>query len=139
MATYKSKPVTVQQSAVAISDKFADLSTLEGALGDLPESERAKIGEVKFTADSLSIKTAQVGELKFQVTERTPERVVFNTVSSPLPLNMAVNLKPLTADSTELYTSIDVEIPAMLKPLLGGMMQKAADSFGDLMVKINRK
>ena len=79
MATYKSKPVTVQQSAVAISDKFADLSTLEGALGDLPESERAKIGEVKFTADSLSIKTAQVGELKFQVTERTPERVVFNT------------------------------------------------------------
>ena len=83
MATYKSKPVTVQQSAVAISDKFADLSTLEGALGDLPESERAKIGEVKFTSDSLSIKTAQVGELKFQVTERTPERVVFNTVSSP--------------------------------------------------------
>ena len=80
-----------------------------------------------------------MGELKFQVTERTPERVVFNTVSSPLPLNMAVNLKPLTADSTELYTSIDVEIPAMLKPLLGGMMQKAADSFGDLMVKINRK
>lgn len=139
MATYKSKPVTVPASASAVSDKFADLRTLESALGNLPDDERAKIGQVDFTADSLSIHTPQAGELKFKVTERTSERVVFKTVSSPLPLDMVLNLRPLSDDSTELITAIEVEIPAMLKPLLGGMMQKAADSFGALMAKINGK
>lgn len=137
MATYKSKPVTLPVAASTVSDKFADLRSLEGALDKLPDDERAKIGQVNFTADSLSIQTSQVGELKFQITERTPERVVFKTVSSPLPLDMVLNLKPLSDSSTELTTAIEVEIPAMLKPLLGGMMQKAADSFGALMAKIN--
>lgn len=139
MATYTSKAVTVPVAASTISDKFADLTRLEGALDNIPEAERAKIGDVNFTADSLSIKTPQVGELKFQVVERNPQKVVFKAVSSPLPLTLAVNLKPLAETSTELTTAIDADIPVMLKPMLGGMLQKAADSFGDLMVKINSK
>ena len=139
MATYTSKAVTVQVAASTISDKFADLTALEGAMGNIPESERARIGEVSFTKDTLSIKTAQVGELKFQVVERTPARIAFKAVSSPLPLMLVVNLKPLGEESTELTPSVEADIPVMLKPMLGGMMQKAADSFGDLMAKINGK
>ncbi|MDE6332892.1 MAG: hypothetical protein K2L80_09870 [Muribaculaceae bacterium] len=139
MAKYTSKTVTLPVAASVISDKFADLSSLEGAVAALPEAERSRIGDVKFTADTLSIKTPQVGELKFQVVERNPQKVVFRTVTSPLPLELSVNLNPLDDSNTELSTAIDVEIPAMLKPMLGGMMQKAADSFGDLMVKINGK
>lgn len=139
MSTYTSKAVTVPVAASTISDKFSDLSKLEGAIDNLPADERAKIGEIKFEPDSLSIHTQQVGELKFQVTERTPEKIVFKTVTSPLPLDMVVNLRPIAADKTEITTAINVEIPAMLRPFIGGMMQKAADSFGELMVKINSK
>ncbi|MDE7457818.1 MAG: hypothetical protein K2M77_03025 [Muribaculaceae bacterium] len=137
MAEYKSKAVTVARSAEYIADKFADLSAFGNALDSLPESERAKIGDVKFDADSITIETKQVGTISFKVTERTPRKVVMNAVGSPVPLDLCVNLTPLGQDSTEIVTSIDVEIPAMLRPLIGGAMQKAVDQFGNLMAKLD--
>ena len=137
MAEYKSKAVTVARSAEYIADKFTDLSAFGNALDSLPESERAKIGDVKFDADSITIETKQVGTISFKVTERTPRKVVMNAVGSPVPLDLCVNLTPLGQESTEIVTSIDVEIPAMLRPLIGGAMQKAVDQFGNLMAKLN--
>lgn len=137
MAEYKSKPVTVGRPAEYISEKFADLSAFGSSLDSLPESERAKIGDVKFDKDSITLDTKQVGKISFKVTERSPKRVVMNAVGSPVPLNLCVNLTPLGDDATEIETVIDVEIPAMLRPLIGGAMQKAVDQFGDLLAKLN--
>ena len=39
-------------------------------------------------------------------------------------------------NSTEVSTSIDIQLPAMLKPFLGPQIQKAADQFGVMMGKI---
>ena len=137
MAEYKSKPVTVGRSAEFIADKFADLSSFGHALDSMSEADRAKVGDVKFEKDSITIDTKQVGTISFKVTERSPKRVVMNAVGSPVPLDLSVNLTPLGEESTEIVTAIDVEIPAMLRPLIGGAMQKAVDQFGDLMAKLN--
>lgn len=137
MAEYKSKPVTVGRSAEYIADKFVDLSSFGQALDSMSEADRAKVGDVKFEKDSITIDTKQVGTISFKVTERSPKRVVMNAVGSPVPLDLSVNLTPLGEDSTEIVTAIDVEIPAMLRPLIGGAMQKAVDQFGVLMAKLN--
>lgn len=136
MAKYSSKPVTVPVASQVIADKFSDLSRLEGALEQLPADQRAKIGDVSFSRDTLTIKTTQVGDIKFVVKECTPQRVVMGAEKSPVPLDMRVDLKPQSADSTEFTTSIEVDIPMMLKPMLGGPMQKAVDQFSDLLVKL---
>lgn len=137
MAEYKSKAVTVNRPAEFITEKFADLSQFGNVLDQMPEADRAKVGDVKFEKDSISLETSQVGTIVFKVTERTPSRVVMTAVGSPVPLDLSVRLTPLSADSTEIVTSIDVEIPAMLRPLIGGAMQKAVDQFGSLMAKLN--
>ena len=83
--------------------------------------------------------TQQVGEIAFHVTERvSPGKVVFGTKSSPVPLTMEVNIRPLDEASAEVQTVIDVEIPAMLRPLIGPQLQKAADKFGELMTGLSR-
>ncbi|MDE5567652.1 MAG: hypothetical protein K2J12_04330 [Muribaculaceae bacterium] len=137
MAQYKSNPVTVHRSAESITDKFADLSAFGNALDAMSPADRERIGDVKFEKDSITIDTKQVGTISFKVTERTPSRIVMNAVGSPVPLDLCVNLTSLGSDVTEIVTSIDVEIPAMLRPLIGGAMQKAVDQFGDLMGKLN--
>lgn len=137
MAQYKSKPVTVNKAAQYIVDKFADLSSFGQALDSMPAVDRERVGDVKFEKDSITIDTKQVGQISFKVTERTPVKVTMCAVGSPVPLELSVNLKPLDAASTEIFTEIDVEIPAMLRPMVGGAMQKAADQFGDLMAKLN--
>lgn len=137
MAKFESSPVTVQIPADQIFSRFNDLTELQQMLDKLPDEARAKIGDVKFEKDSITIQTTQVGEIKFVVKERVePEKVVFGTESSPVPLTLTARLKAVGADATEIKAETDVEIPAMLKPLIGGAMQKATDQFGQLIAQL---
>lgn len=137
MAQYKSKTVTVCRPAAYIMDKFADFSAFGGALDNLPEAERQRIGDVTFEKDSIKIDTKQVGMIEFRVVNRTADRVEMQAVGSPVPLSLIVRLQPVGEEQTEIETEIDVDIPPMLRPLIGGAMQKAVDQFGDLMARLN--
>lgn len=137
MTQYKSKSITVNRAAQDIVEKFADLSAFGSALDSMPAEDRAKVGDVTFDKDSITIDTKQVGKIVFKIVNRTPERVAMTAVGSPVPLELSVNLKPVGETATEIVTAIDVEIPAMLRPMVGGAMQKAVDQFGELMVKLN--
>lgn len=139
MAIYSSKPAVINRPIQEIFDRFSDLSNLQDQLMKLPEEQLARVGDVKFDTDSIAINTPQVGEVKFQVTERVaPGKIVFGSPSSPIPLKMILTLKPVTDDSTEVVTAIDVEIPMMLRPLIGGKLQEAADQFSTLMSQLSR-
>ncbi len=139
MATYKSNPQPVNRSAEELFEHFSDLSRLQGALDGLTEEQRKQVGDVHFSADSIRIVTPQVGEIAFEVTERVhPSKVVFGTKSSPVPLTMEVDIKPVSESASEVQTLINVEIPAMLRPIIGPQMQKAADKFGELMAGLSR-
>lgn len=138
MAKYESKPVAVNQPIEALFDRFSDISLFQQKIEEIPAEERAKIGDVTFEADAICINTPQVGQLKFQVTERTaPGHIVFSAVGSPIPLSMVINIKSISESASEVVTAIDVEIPAMLRPLIGGKMQEAADKFGEMIGKLN--
>ena len=136
MAKYSSKPVVVARSAEELAEKFSDFSTLGASLDNMTEEERAKVGKVEFSKDSITITTPQVGNIVLTVKERTPERVVLEAVGSPVPMKLEITFRPVDAQSAEVCGTIDVEIPAMLRPLIGGTMQKAADQFGALFARL---
>lgn len=133
MATFTSKPISSNSPAEAIADKFSDLSRFQELIDRLPESEKSKVGDIALTPDSIILKTPQVGEVTLKITERTPHRVTLSAVGSPVPMNLAVNIKAIDDATSELTTSMDVDIPAFLKPMVGGTLQKAVDQFGELM------
>lgn len=136
MATYKSKEFTINSPATEIFDKITDLGSFESRLDQLPPEVRQKLGDVRFDTDSISINAAPMGEVKFRVTERiAPEKVTLAAEQSPVPLTLSVVLHPTlqSAESTDVQTVIDVEIPAMLRPMVGGKLQEAADKFGELL------
>ena len=133
MAKYTSTPVTVPAYVNSLFEKFEDLTALQSLLDRMPEDLKQKVGDVTFEKDSISIQTSQVGEIKFVVKERVkPDKIVFGTESSPVPLTLTAKLTPTGENSTEVLAETDVEIPAMLKPLVGPAMQKATDQFGQL-------
>lgn len=139
MATYKSAPQTINRPQEELFDRFSDLSHLQQALDQLTPEQRAQVGEVEFTADGIKIVTPQVGAIEFNVQKRErPSTIVFGTASSPVPLTMTMNISPLTESSSQVETLINVEIPAMLRPLIGPQLQKAADKFGELIAGLSR-
>ncbi len=88
---------------------------------------------MRFEPDAIVITAAPVGEIRFAVKERIkPSSVKLSAEQSPVPLTLSVNLTPDSDSSTNAVSQIDVEIPAMLKPMVGGKMQEAADKFGEL-------
>ncbi len=128
--------------ASPVDDVFArvtDLGAFQQRLDQLPEDLRARMGSVKFGEDSITIEAAPMGEIKFRVTERIPsERVTLAAEQSPVPLTLSVVTRGNIADSnaTDLQTVIEVDIPPMLKPLVGGKLQQAADMFTDMLQKM---
>lgn len=137
MAKYSGKPVTVNHAASEVYDRVADLSSFQERLDTLPEEARAKLGDVRFTSESIIINAAPVGEMKFNLTTRVPyTQLCFEAESSPVPFKITVNLKELSETSCEVAPVIDVDIPAMLRPLVGSKMQEAADKFGEMFTNI---
>lgn len=136
MATYSSRPVEVQMSAQALADKFSDFRNMQAKLDQMPADERARVGEVSFTEDSIVISTQQVGNIVLRATERSPRMITLTAEGSPVPMAIHIELNPLSDSSTEVIGRMEVEIPAMLKPLVGPALQKAVDQFGNLFASL---
>ncbi|MBQ9073292.1 MAG: hypothetical protein IJY30_02355 [Muribaculaceae bacterium] len=140
MAKYSSKPASVSAPVGDVYKSLTNIEAFQQRLDSIPEEQRKQIGDIKFTNDSITLNTPQVGELQFVVVERKEnERLVFSAAKSPIPLTLAVNLNAKNETETEITSVIDVEIPAMLRPLIGGKLQEAADKFSELILTICNK
>ena len=137
MTKYTGKTSVVNLPAAEISDKFADMSTFNDKLAGMPEDVRKHMGDLTFTRDSVCMDTKQAGKVVFKVTERDDRHIVL-ACSFPLPLSLTLNLSPVADDAakTEVSTDVDIEIPAMLRPIIGPQMQKVADHFSTAMGSI---
>lgn len=138
MAQFASKEAVVGVSAAELYDRFSHLSGMQSQLDKLPQEQLAQIGEVRFTDDTVSITTPQIGEIRFNIVERIEsERVSFAAENSPVPMKLIVDMAAESNTSTRLKSTIDVEIPAMLRPLVGGKMKEAAERFTELIAQLN--
>jgi len=136
MAQFSSKPVLVARPVDALTEKFSDFTVLRHALDQMPAEERAKVGDVDFTADSIKINTPQVGQITLRATERSTDGVKLQAEGAPVAMGLIIAFKAIDSGHTEVSGTIDVDIPAMLRPLVGPTMQKAADQFGGLFARL---
>ena len=135
MAKYTGKEVDVNAPASQIAEKFEDLSLFGTYLEQIPPEERSKAGDISFERDAIVINNPTVGKMTFNVVERSPEKVVFGA-DGMLPLTVVVNFKPVGENETKVNTVLEIELPAMLRPLIGGKLQQVADMFGELIGKL---
>ncbi|MDE6322681.1 MAG: hypothetical protein K2L85_01005 [Paramuribaculum sp.] len=133
MAKYTGKAVVVNHLANEVYNKISDLSSFQQRLDSLPEAARNALGDVRFTSDAIIITAPAVGEMTFNVVERQPDSLLrLAAANSPVPFAIAINLAPESESSTRVETLLEVEIPAMLRPMIGGKMQEAADKFSEM-------
>lgn len=136
MAEYSCKPVILNYPVEVVYSRLSDFSSYQTKLDELPQDVRAQIGNVRFTPDSIIINVAPVGEIAFEVVERiTPSQVRLQAKNAPVPMFLIIQMKPTDTTATEVVATIDVEIPMMLRPIVGGKMQEAANMFGDMLSK----
>ncbi len=133
MTTYSSKPVEIPMSASAAYAKLTDLSSFQERLAALPDDLKSKVGDISFTADTISFNGTPMGALVLKLSETVPDkRVAFTAQGAPVPVIMSISLDDKGDDKAEAISSIDVEVPAMLKPMIGPKLKEAAEKMGEM-------
>lgn len=133
MSEYCGKAVTVGQPVDELYSKVSNFSTFQERINSLPEDVRGKMPPVAFTDDKMTINAPGVGEITFAVVERiAPELLRLAAENSPIPFEVVMNFSPVDEVSSKIETKLDVEIPMMLRPLVGGKLQEAADKISEM-------
>lgn len=139
MSIYSSKNITLNASAESVFDKLSNLENLQGLLNQvpadrIPEDKRQMFENIKITPDTIEVPGGPMGSLTFRVTERNaPSLIKLEGEGIPIQMALVLNVKPVSAFSSSANVDIDINLPAMLKPMIGGQIQKIADQFGDVL------
>lgn len=142
MAIYSSDKITINSPAVTVFDKLSNLENLKGLLDkvpadQIPQDKRQMFENIKITPDTIEVPGGPMGNLVFRVTERkAPSMIKLNGEGIPIEMALVLHVSPLTDTTSSANVDIDINLPAMLKPMVGGQIQKIANQFGDVLKAI---
>lgn len=115
------------------------MEKLRDVIADVPadaisEEQRKQLEQVRVTADTISFPGGPVGEVTLRIVEKTaPTLIRLEGMGTPVPLNLTMRITPVSDTECRAQVTIDIQIPAMLKPMVNGPLQKMADQFGQML------
>jgi hypothetical protein len=128
---------SVKQIPYPVEDVYrniSDLNNLERVRDRIPED---KLNSFSFDSDSVSVNVAPVGDLKLRIIEREANKCIkFETVQSPLPFNLWIQVLPVTATESKMKVTVQADIPFMLKGMVAGPLQDGVEKIADALSKI---
>lgn len=143
MATFTSSEVTLHGSREDVFARLSNPEALKGFLENVPREmipadKQGILDSIELTADTISISGGPTGQLTFQVAEKeAPSRIVYEGLGTPVRIALEFELFPGTdSESCGAKAAITADIPAMLKPMVSGPLQKGADQFAQMLATI---
>lgn len=142
MATYKSEEVALKASADNVFSRLSNFESLKKLLAQVPADQipadkKEMFESIRLTEDSIELPGGPVGSIRLRVTERTaPSRIVLRGEGTPVPLQLQLDIHPVDESVCRAQAKVDIEIPAMLRPMISGPMQKMTEQFASVLRSI---
>ncbi|MBR4363442.1 MAG: SRPBCC family protein [Prevotella sp.] len=134
MAKFESSIKQIPYSQKSVYDCISDLSNLERVRDRVPTD---KIQDFQFDQDTVSISAAPVGEIKLHIIDRNePKCVKFETVQSPVPFYLWIQVLPVNETSSKMKVTVDADIPFMLKGMVSGPIQEGVEKIAEALAMI---
>lgn len=134
MAKFESSIKQIPYSQKSVYDCISDLSNLERVRDRVPAD---KIQDFQFDQDTVSISAAPVGEIKLHIIDRDePKCVKFETVQSPVPFYLWIQVLPVSETSSKMKVTVDADIPFMLKGMVSGPIQEGVEKIAEALAMI---
>lgn len=139
MATYKSDEVPLKASASKVFSRLSDFDSLRELLEQvpadrIPADKKEMFDSIKLTADAIELPGGPVGSIRLRVVERTPDtRIRLQGEGTPVPLSLQLDIVPVDDNSCRASAKVDIEIPAMLRPMISGPMKKMTEQFAHVL------
>lgn len=140
METYRSEKNIIDFNIEVIYSKLSAprvfKAHIDRNIDRLPQEAREHLDKVKFEDDGISVESP-MGALKLSVSESVePTMVKYVAQSSPVPFGVTVNLEPIDDTHTQAVTELNIDIPFMLKAVVGGKLSEGALKMGEMIAKL---
>ena len=134
MADFTSEVKTIQHNDDKIFAMLSDMSNLERVKDRIPQD---KIKDFTFDTDSCSFTVEPVGSIRFEITEREPNKTIkFSTTNSPIPVMMWIQLKQVSENDTKMKMTVRAELNPFIKPMVSKPLQDAIDKISEIVAHL---
>jgi hypothetical protein len=135
MAKFESSIKQVPHPQEAVYRNLSDLSNLEKVRDRVPED---KVQDFSFDKDTVSVNVPPVGKISIRICDREePKCVKFESVDSPMPFHLWIQMLPVTAETSKMKVTVDADIPFMLKGMVAGPLQDGVEKIADALAIID--
>lgn len=135
MTNFESSVKVIPFSQERVFTKLSDLSNLESVKDRLPKD---KIQDITFDTDTLSFNVSPIGQLTLKIIEREPSKCIkFETVKSPLPFNMWIQLVSISDDECKIKITIGMDINPFMKGMVQKPLQEGLEKMVTMLTMIN--
>ena len=131
---FESSVKMVPYSQEAVYRNISDLRNLEKVRDRVPED---KINDFSYDQDTVTLNVPPVGDLKLRVVEREePKCVKFETVQSPVPFNVWVQVLPVDENNAKMKVTVKAELNPFIKSMVEKPLQDGVEKIADALAQI---
>ena len=132
---FESSVKQIPYSQEAVFRNISDLNNLEKVRDRIPED---KVSDFSFDQDTVSLQVPPVGELKLRICDREePKCVKFETVQSPVPFNVWVQVLPVDENNSKMKVTVKAELNPFIKSMVEKPLQDGVEKIADALAQVH--
>ena len=117
----------------SVYNMLSDLTNIEKVRDKIPED---KIKDLTFDADSISIHSP-LGDVQLNIIEGDEPRCSkFETKKSPIPVNLWIQILPVTDHSSKMKLTMKAEVNPFIKAMVKKPLQEGIEKVADALQMI---
>ena len=136
---FESNVKHVPYSQERVYNKLSDLNNLEGVrdrLNEVKDKLDGKLEDMSFDRDSITLKVQGIN-LTLRIIEREPLKCIkFEGDKSPIPLNLWIQILPVTEDEAKMKVTIRAEVNMFMKAMVSKPLQEGVEKLADMLAML---
>lgn len=133
---FESNVKHVPYSQERVYNKLSDLNNLEGVrerLDMVKDKLDGKLEDMSFDRDSITLKVQGIS-LTLRIIEREPLKCIkFEGDKSPIPLNLWIQIRPVTQEEAKMKVTIRAEVNMFMKAMVSKPLQEGVEKLADML------
>lgn len=136
---FESNVKHVPYSQERVYNKLSDLNNLEGVrerLDMVKDKLDGKLEDMSFDRDSITLKVQGIS-LTLRIIEREPLKCIkFEGDKSPIPLNLWIQIFPVTQEEAKMKVTIRAEVNMFMKAMVSKPLQEGVEKLADMLAML---
>lgn len=136
---FESNVKHVPYSQERVYNKLSDLNNLERVrerLDMVKDKLDGKLEDMSFDRDSITLKVQGIS-LTLRIIEREPLKCIkFEGDKSPIPLNLWIQILPVTQEEAKMKVTIRAEVNMFMKAMVSKPLQEGVEKLADMLAML---